>query len=210
VTSVDDERTTEAEPMRRVHTRTFAAMLFFACASLLASFVLSVEAIQLARDPAASLSCNINAVISCGAVAVSDQASVFGFPNAFLGLITESIVVTIAVAGLGGVRFPRWFMFAAEIGYLAGLVFAYWLFAQSLFVIHALCPWCMVIYLSTTIVLWNLTRYNIREGNLFLSPGLDRRAREMVRSGNDAYAVAAWIVLLVALVMAKYGSSLFA
>ena len=144
-------------------------------------------------------------MISCGKVGVSWQASLFGFPNAFLGLIAESVVITIAVASLGGVRFPRWFMLSAQVVYTFGPIFAYWLFSQSLLVIHALCPWCMVLYLSTTLVWWLLARFNIREGNLFLPPGLDR-ARELVRSGNDVFVVAAWLVLLVALVLAKYGS----
>ena len=184
-------------------------MLFWAALSLLASFVLSVDAIDLARNPNAKLTCNINAVISCGQVGLTWQASVFGFPNAFLGLITESVVITLAVASLGGVRFPRWFMFAAQVGYTFGLIFAYWLFGESLFVIHLLCPWCMVLYLSTTLVWWLLARFNVREGNLFLPPGPDRRARELVRSGNDVFIVVAWLVLLVALVLAKYGSAIF-
>jgi uncharacterized membrane protein len=209
VTSVDDMRGNDAARLARANAWTFGQMLFWACVSLLASFVLSVDAIELARNPNANLSCDINAVISCGQVGLSPQANLFGFPNAFLGLITESVVITVAVAGLAGVRFPRWFMFAAQIGYTLGLVFAYWMFAQSLFVIQILCPWCMVIYLSTTLVFWNLTRYNIREGNLFLPEGGSRRAQEFVRSGNDVYAVAAWIVLLVALIMAKYGSAIF-
>ena len=193
---------------RRADVWVFGQMLFWAALSLLASFVLSVEAVDLARNPDANPTCNINSVISCTKVAVTWQASVFGFPNAFLGLITESVVITVAVACLGGVRFPRWFMFAAQIGYTLGLIFAYWLFAESLFVIHALCPWCMVLYLSTTLVWWLLARFNVREGNLFLPPGLDRRARELVRSGNDVFIVIAWLVVLVALVLAKDGSAL--
>ena len=210
MTLVDDEQQmSEADRLRRSDLWIFGGMLFWASVSLLASFVLSVDAVELARDPAANLSCNINSVISCGAVGVTWQANLLGFPNAFLGLITEAVVITIAVAGLAGVRFPRWFMFAAQVGYTLGLLFAYWLFAESIFVIHALCPWCMAIYLSTTLVFWYLTRYNVREGNLFLPAGVDRRARELVRSGNDGYLVAAWLILMVALVVAKYGSALF-
>src|SRR5699024_9788616 len=92
--------------------------------SLIAAFVLSYDAVKLAADPSAALSCNLNAVVNCGSVALSWQASLFGFPNAFLGLITEPVVITIAVAALAGVRFPRWFMFTAQVIYFLGLVFA--------------------------------------------------------------------------------------
>ncbi|MEZ5200563.1 MAG: vitamin K epoxide reductase family protein [Micropruina glycogenica] len=94
----------------------FTTMLISALISLTASFVLSVDAVVLAADPQAALSCNINAVLSCGTVATSWQASLFGFPNAFLGLVAEPVVITIAVASLGeGCGFragscwrPRW------------------------------------------------------------------------------------------------------
>lgn len=186
----------------------FGTMLFSACLSLLASFVLSVEAIALARDPSASLSCDINSVISCGAVGITWQASLLGFPNAFLGLIAESVVITVAVASLGGVRFPRWFMFSAQVVYTIGLLFAYWLFEQSMVVINALCPWCLLITLSTTLVFASLTHFNIREDNLYLPRKLQARAVEFVRNDLDVYLVAAWLVLLVALILAKYGAAL--
>ena len=69
-------------------------MLLWSAASLTASFVLAVEAVTLAGDQDAVFTCDINAVVSCGTVGSSWQASVFGFPNAFLGLVTEPVVLT--------------------------------------------------------------------------------------------------------------------
>ncbi|WP_227423027.1 vitamin K epoxide reductase family protein [Pengzhenrongella sicca] len=209
MTQVIDERGGRLHRLRQSDGWIFGTMLFSACLSLLASFVLSVDAIELARDPSASLSCDINSVISCGAVGLSWQASLLGFPNAFLGLIAESVVITVAVASLGGVRFPRWFMFSAQVVYTIGLLFAYWLFAQSMLVINALCPWCLLITLSTTLVFSTLTHFNVREDNLYLPRGLQRRAAEFVRSDSDLFVVATWLVLLVALILAKYGAAIF-
>ena len=129
-------------PGRARHSRRviFATMLFSACVSLVASLVLSIDAVRLAADPGTVLACDLNATLGCGAVAQSWQASVLGFPNAFLGLMAEPVVITIAVASLGGVRFPRWFMASAQAVYTVGLLFAYWLFTQSMFLIGALCP----------------------------------------------------------------------
>ena len=45
--------------------------------------------------------------------------------------MAEPVVITIAVASLAGVRFPRGFMLAAQIVYGLGFVFAYWLFFES-------------------------------------------------------------------------------
>jgi len=187
----------------------YTTMLVSALLSLTASFVLSVDAIILAADPRAALACNINAVISCGTVGASWQASLFGFPNAFLGLIAEPVVITIAVASIGGVRFPRWFMLSAQVVYTLGLVFAYWLFFQAYFVIGALCPWCLLITLSTTLVFTSLTHVNIRDGNLYLPQGASRLARGFVRADLDALFVALWLLGIAAMVVTKYATVLF-
>lgn len=187
----------------------FGTMLFSATLSLVAAFVLSYDAIQLAANPTAELSCDINAVLSCGKVGLSWQASLFGFPNAFLGMLTEPVVITIAVAGLAGVRFPRWFMFSAQVVYAFGLAFALWLFSQSMWVIGALCPWCMLITVSTTLVFLTLLHYNVRENNLYLPPAAQRRVRSWVREDYDLYAGVVFVGLLAVLVLVKHGSVLF-
>ena len=172
--------------------------------------MLSIDAVKLAADPAASLSCNINSVVSCGTVATSWQAKLLGFPNAFLGLIAEPVVITIAVASLGGVRFPRWFMFSAQVVYTIGFLFAYWLLYQSMFNIGALCPWCMLVTVSTTLVFFTLTHVNIRDGNLFLPPRTQAVLRDAVNAGFDAIVVTIWLLILTLVIVLKYGAQLFA
>lgn len=194
--------------LRHANGWIFGTMLLSACLSLTASFVLSIDAVRLAENPSTNLSCNINSVISCGTVAGSWQAHVFGFPNAFLGLVAEPVVITIAVASLGGVRFPRWFMLSAQIVYTLGVIFAYWLFYQSMFHIGALCPWCLLVTVSTTLVFSTLTRVNLRDGNLPL-PGRARTAlKEAVDGGLDVIAVTIWVLGLALAVVVKYGDSL--
>lgn len=188
----------------------WVTMLVASLASLVASFVLAVEAITLAKDPNADLACNINAVLSCGTVGSSWQASVLGFPNAFLGLVSEPVVITIAVASLAGVRFPRWFMLAAQVVYTVGLGFAYWLFHQAMFDIGALCPWCLLITLATTLVFFEMTYVNIRDDNLFLPRRVQAGLLSFVRSNLDLMLVVAWILVLVLAVVLKYGEALFA
>ncbi len=139
---------------RHSSTWIYLVMLIASAAALLVSFILSAETLQLARNPQAALGCDVNAVISCSTVANSWQAEFikFGglsFPNAFFGIAAESVFVTIAVIGLAKVNLPRWFTVAAWIGNLLALVYAFWLFTQSAFVIEALCPWCMGLLAST-------------------------------------------------------------
>lgn len=188
----------------------FASMLVGALLSLLAAFVLSVESIEIAKNPDASLSCSINAVINCATVARHPSATFLGFPNSFLGLIAEPIVITVAIAGLAGVRFPRRFMFIAQLFYTAGFVFAYYLFYTSMFIIQALCPWCLLVTLSTTFVFFSMTRYNIREDNLYLPKRLAKRAKEFIAKDYDKLVLVSIVVLLLGGIVLKYGASLFA
>ncbi|GAA2515096.1 vitamin K epoxide reductase family protein [Rarobacter incanus] len=184
----------------------FGTMLASAALSLLAAFVLSIDAVVLAATPDAVLACDINSVLSCGTVALSDQAQLFGFPNSFLGLACEPVVITIAVASLAGVRFPRWFMLSAQVIYLLGLTFAYWLFYQSSFVIHALCPWCLVITFGTTAVFMTLLHVNLRDNNFYLSARWHERARAALRMNLDTLVTVVLLTVITATIFLKYGA----
>lgn len=192
--------------------RTAIEMVVSGLIGLYTSFVLSIEAITIAVGEATqtdvALGCDLNAVISCSTVGASPQAQLFGFPNAFLGIAAEAIVITVAIAMLGGVLFPRWFMLWAQVIYTAGLVFAWWLFQQSYFEIKALCPWCLLITVTTTLVWAGLTRINVRDGHLNLPGRWGPWGRRFVASGNDWFITAAVLVLFAAVVFAKYGWTL--
>jgi uncharacterized membrane protein len=197
-------------PRSRVRAWLFGEMLAGAVIGLVAAFVLSVHAVELAARPDAPLTCDVNAVLSCGTVARAWQASAFGFPNAFLGLVAEPVVITVAVAGLAGVMFPRWFMIAAQTIYLLGFLFAYWLFWESLTQIGALCPWCLTVTVSTTLVFASMLHWNILQDNLFWPPRLQAHALTLVRSGAFPLLVLTWLVALAIVIVLKYGSSLVA
>jgi uncharacterized membrane protein len=185
-------------------------MLGWSVASLVASFVLAREAVALAGDATTTFSCDINAVLSCGSVGRSWQASAFGFPNAFLGLMTEPVVITIAVVGLSGVDLPRWFMRAAQVGYAVGLVLAYWLLQQAVFDIGAVCPWCLLVTVATTFVFFELTKVNVLRGHLPLPPRLRSHVLAAVRSRLDVLLVVTWLLGVAVLLVARYGEALLA
>lgn len=189
----------------RVRTVLFTEMLVMAILSLIASFVLAYDALVLAANPNAILSCSINEVLDCAKVGSTWQANVFGFPNAFFGLVSEPVVMTIAVASLAGVRFPRWFMFTANICYLLGVIFAYWLLYQSTFVIGALCPWCLLVTFATTFVFASMTSWNIREGNLFLPDRAQAKALSFVTNGWFALTLIGWITIVIIVEIIKWG-----
>lgn len=187
----------------------FGTMLVAGLAGLAAAFTLTVEKIHLLEDPNAILTCSINLVLNCTAVMQTWQASVFGFPNSLIGLMGYPVVIAVAVAGLCGVKFPTKFLRAATVGYGLGLIFAYWLFFQSVFVIQVLCPWCLIVTFVTTVIFETLLRYVLRENTFDLSSKNHKKVLEWLKRDYDKLAVAIWIVLMIAIVLIKFGDGLF-
>ena len=198
----DNDRLTS--PVGRSLRIPYVEMLISSVLALVASLVLSIESVTLAANPAATFSCDVNALISCGRVAKAWQSSLLGFPNAFLGLICEPVVITIAVLGLSSVVLNRRFMQVAHFFYGVGFIFAWWLFAQSYFVIGALCPWCLLVTLTTTTVFASMTRINLLNGALPVPRRYQAAVSRVLALGLDHLAVAFTVCIVAAMVIAKY------
>ena len=187
------------------YRKTYIAMLVSSLASLAASLVLSVDAITLAKNANSKLFCDINAVVSCGKVALSWQSNLLGFPNAFIGLICEPVVITLAMAGLGRTKFPKWFLKTALGVYFIGLSFALWLLSQSFFVIKAFCPWCLVVTISTVTVFSTMLRVNLYENTFNFSEETHAKVNNFLHRGWDYVVVSAVYSILVLAIVIKYG-----
>jgi uncharacterized membrane protein len=192
----------------RAYRKTYWAMLVSASFSLVASLVLSYDAIKLAASPSGKLACDINAVISCGKVAKSWQSELLGFPNSFIGLMLEPVIITVAIAGLSLVTFPRTFMRVAHIGYGLGLVFALWLLSQSLFVIHALCPWCLLVTISTVTVFSTITRVAVMENIWSFSPERHQKLVDFLDRGWGRVLYTVTYAVLILAIYFKYGQEI--
>lgn len=202
--------TAKADAKERANRWVFGTMLVFGLFALTAALVLSIEKIHVLQNPDAILSCTFNLVLDCSKVMQTWQSSVFGFPNMFIGLMAYAVVVTVAVLGLARNKFPRWFLVAANIGFALGALFAYWLFFQSVYAIQVLCPWCLVVTLSTTMILATMTHFNLRENTFNLSKALNKKVQTFLDKDFDKLIIASWIVLLVVLTILKFGAALFA
>ena len=193
----------------REYRKTYVAMLISSTLSLIASLVLSIDAWKLASNPNSKLACDINAIVSCGKVAKSWQSTLLGFPNAFLGLMTEPVVITLAIAGLGLVAFPKRFLRVAHVIYGAGLIFALWLLSQSFFVIKAFCPWCLLVTVSTITVFSTMTRINLKENTWNLSEKNFARVNEFLDRGWGRVLYSAIYAFLSIAIILKYGNQIF-
>lgn len=212
---------------------TYAVMLVASAVALIASFILSAETLVMARNPGMKLGCDVNGVVSCSSVAQSWQSEIIkfagmSFPNAFFGIAAESVFVTVAVIGMVRVAVPRWFAACTWLGGLAALAYAYWLFTQSMYVIHALCPWCLLLMFSTTIQFMALSHATVAVQGIPATrkasgatqpseapasesavPAVPNGLNKYYRLNFDLMADALWLVVLIALILLQYGDALF-
>jgi uncharacterized membrane protein len=141
-----------ASPSRRAETVSTASawwVLIAGVVGLISSVTLTVEKIKILLNPSYVPSCNINPIVSCGSVMTTPQASVLGFPNSLIGIAAFTVVTVTGVLAVTKVPLPRWYWVGIAAGTLAGAGFVHWLIFQSLYRIGALCPYCMVVWVST-------------------------------------------------------------
>lgn len=166
---------------------------------LIASFVLTLEKLEVVKNPDYVATCDINPVISCGSVMRSDQAEVFGFPNPLMGLIGFSAVAVVGGGLLTGARFKRWFWLAFQVGLLLAVGFVHWLFFQTVYQINALCPYCMVVWSITIPAFWYVLLYNLRTGTIKTPAAWGRIIGFIQRHHLDI--LVAWYLIIIALIL---------
>jgi len=133
-------------------------------AGVAASFFLTLDKIQLLQNPAFKPACNLNPVISCGAVMKTGQASIFGVPNSIFGLIAFSALTMLGLSIAAGAVFKRWFWIIVQIVATTGIVAMHYLFFEDVFRIHAICPWCFLVWMVSIPTFFGITICNIRNG----------------------------------------------
>lgn len=131
---------------------------------IICSLVLVYDQIRVWENPSYVPTCNLNPVISCGSVINSKQGDIFGIPAPFFGLLAFPALATVGAAILAGARFKRWFWIGLQAGAIGGVIFALWLFALSLYKVHALCPFCLTVDVVVYTLFWYITLHNLQTG----------------------------------------------
>lgn len=155
----------------------------------------TVERIAILKDPASSLLCDVNSLVSCSTVLGAWQSSVIlGVPNAFIGAVMFSLFLATGLAGLLGSTLSRAFLLTVLGLVVFFAAFATWFMVQTAFVIGALCLWCLGIVTAVAAIGGAVTRVAAR------SAPAQGRVALLDRSGVDLLAWAGWWVLVVGLV----------
>lgn len=175
----------------------FRIMTAGAALGAVSAFLQTLEKITLLKNKDALLACDLNSVLSCTNVLNAWQSSVFSFPNSIICLMLFTIFATTAAAGASGAKLPRGFRLGIQGLSLATLLFALWFITQSIYVINALCLFCIFCFIGLLLVNGAWLRLNAQD----LPIGTQGRAllARGIASGADVFA---WFLLGAALAFA--------
>lgn len=183
-------------------------LLIAAFIGLVSAAALTLEKLTFWQNKAqgleTNLKCDINPIVGCGNVINTPQASIIsGLPNPVVGIAAWAIILSVAVFVLSGVSLRPWHWIGAQIGVFVGLCAVFYLQYSSLYVIGALCPWCMLTWLVTIVAFWLVTARNLE--HFFPT----NRLATFV--GNWFPAIIVTHVLVIALlIFARFGTCVFA
>ncbi len=167
---------------------------------LAASFVLMMDKIAILKDPSYQPSCNINPIIACGSVIVTSQANAFGFPNPIIGLIGFSVLITVGVTWLSGVRSQKaWYWRTFLSATLLATVFIHWLMFQTIYRIEALCPYCMIVWVVTIATFWYSLLWTIRRKYLRVPAFLNKLVA--FANQNHLGVLIVWYLAIMGLIL---------
>jgi uncharacterized membrane protein len=165
-----------------------------------ASMMLTIDRFKLLTDPQADLVCDISPFVACGPVMESLAGALFGFPNPLLGITGFAIAGTTGMVLLAGARLSRWYLACFEIGCLLAVVFITWLQTQTLYVIGALCIWCMIVW-AVTIPIFVVTTVRTLSTGVFGDGA--RRVGQAI--GNWQIAIIAiWYVVILTTIALRF------
>jgi len=168
---------------------------------LIAAFQLTVDKYRLAEDPDFIPSCSINPILSCLDIMKSDQAEAFGFPNPIMGLVGFGMVIAVGamiIAKFKGGSKTFWRLF--HLGTLFGIIFIHWLIYTSLYVVNALCLWCMLAWASTAPIFLYTTIYNLKS-NVY--PKASKKLVDFLYK-NHLSILVLWYLIVIILIVTSF------
>lgn len=169
---------------------------------MICSFVISVDKVKLLQNASFKPSCDLNPIVSCGSVMSSKQGSAFGFPNPWIGLAAFAVLVTVGVGILAGAKYKKWFWQGLEAGIILGLAFAYWLLYESVYRIHALCPYCLTVDVVVITLFWYVSLYLIEQKMLVLPAAWHKATAYARRHHLDILIL--WFIVLILIVVKHF------
>ncbi|MGH7238015.1 MAG: vitamin K epoxide reductase family protein, partial [Candidatus Saccharimonadales bacterium] len=89
-----------------------------------------------------------------------------------------------------------------ELGTFLGVIFVHWLFFETVYRIHALCPYCMGVWVVTITMFLYVTLYNLRTGQIFNNHRNGKLVQFIGRHHLDILIL--WFLIIAALILKHF------
>ncbi|MDO8336415.1 MAG: vitamin K epoxide reductase family protein [Candidatus Saccharibacteria bacterium] len=161
---------------------------------LVSSVWQAAERVQMLKHPAQSLACNLNPVIDCSGVLDNRWSSLFGFPNAFIGIAIFAMLFMASLLLISGGKPTKFFSRALLAVSTILILFSLWFFGMSLYVIGRVCIFCLFIWAVSLPVFWYGAIYYLQT-----TAAQSKRATKLRAFGEKHHLevlIVAYVVLL--------------
>ena len=145
---------------------------------LTGAFALAAEGFEVLKNPDHELACDISPFLTCSTTMNAWQGEVFGFPNAFIGLMGFVAPIAVGVALLAGAKFAKWFWTAFTVGVIGALGFVLWLAWNSIFFLGVVCPWCFLVWVVVYTMVFPVVGHAVAEGAIPLGSRVSAFAKK--------------------------------
>lgn len=177
-------------------------LIVTATIGIIASFTLTYDKIHVLSNTNYKPSCNINPILSCGSVMITEQASLLGVPNTIFGIMAFSMLLAFGFMLASGAKVSKWIWIGAQIVATIGVVFMHYLFFQGVYRINAICPWCFVVWMITIPTFWYITVYNLQQQNIKLPSKLTGLNKFIQKHHVDILVV--WYLIIFAILLTHF------
>jgi uncharacterized membrane protein len=181
-------------------------VIFFGICGTVAAFTLLLNRIQYYIDPNFVPSCNINPLLDCGVVMRSKWASLFGFPNTIIGLITYPLAIFTGIIMIANKENNKYVMRGTLVLSGLGVILNILLLYTSAFLIGALCPWCLLAGAATSNVFFGILTHSIQKGYLTDNEKRQKQLDKLVTNGLNIKLIVIYYILIALFVYLGFAS----
>ncbi len=183
-------------------------LVALASIGLAAACILTIEKIELLKDPSHITSCSFSPIVACSPVIGSPQASAIdSIPNPIFGIFGFTAVLTAGMTILAGARkLSRVWWLTLFAGTCFGIAFSMWLITQGIYNIGALCLYCLSVWIVSFSLFWIVLSEILQQKHLSIHSKLDTL---IIKNRNTLITVTiAIIALLIYFRWSDYWNSL--
>lgn len=173
---------------------------FFAITGFIAAFTLTIDKIDMLKNPNQVLSCNVNVLLNCGVVMKSQYAEAFGIPLSLLGVAGYPSALLTGIVLIERRKVSPIFAWLTTIPPFLAFALSCWFMYVSAYLIGVFCPWCLLSAFSSTCLFFAMLLIHFQEKNFGLPKRLAEYLQRKVNGGWHIPVIALFFLIVIILV----------